>query len=69
MDYTVYSIKQVKDAIARALALGRDQKAAERAAAQALGITVEAVREAFAISGRSIASVGPNRLETADQSE
>lgn len=50
MDYTVYPIKQVKDALARALALGRDQEAAERAAAQALGITVEAVRDAVAIS-------------------
>lgn len=52
MDFAVISIEKVKDALARALALGQDQDqdAAERAAAQALGITVEAVRDAVAIS-------------------
>jgi len=50
MDFTVISIEKVKEAFARALALGQGQEAAERAAAQALGITVEAVRDAVAIS-------------------
>lgn len=45
MDFTVIPIQKVKAAFARALALNADREAAARAAAQALGITVEAVRE------------------------
>jgi hypothetical protein len=50
MDHAVYSIEKVREAVARALNLGAMQEAAERSAAQALGISVEAVREALAIS-------------------
>lgn len=50
MDFTVISIEKVKAAHARALALGQDREAAMHAAAQALAITVEAVREAIEIS-------------------
>lgn len=45
MDFTVIPIQKVTAAFARALALNADREAAARAAAQALGITVEAVRE------------------------
>ena len=55
MDFTVISIEKVKAALARAVAFGHDQDAAERAAAQALGITVEAVRDAIEISDSTAA--------------
>lgn len=45
MDFTVIPIEKVKTAFARALTLNADRETAARAAAQALGITVEAVRE------------------------
>ncbi|WP_418145527.1 hypothetical protein ABL850_15815 [Variovorax paradoxus] len=45
MDFTVIPIEKVKAAFARALRLNPDREAAALAAAQALGITVEAVRE------------------------
>lgn len=45
MDHAVYSIEKVRGAVERAVALGAPQAEAERSAAQALGITVEAVRE------------------------
>ena len=45
MDFTVIPIEKVKAAFARALDLNPDREAAARAAAQALGITAEAVRE------------------------
>jgi len=45
MDFTVIPIEKVKAAFARALALSGDSDVAARAAAQSLGITVEAVRE------------------------
>ncbi|SDX15108.1 hypothetical protein SAMN05518669_103410 [Variovorax sp. YR634] len=45
MDFTVIPIEKVKAAFARALAMNPDREAAARAAAQALGITAEAVRE------------------------
>jgi hypothetical protein len=45
MDFAVYPIEKVKAAFARALTLNPDREAAASAAAQALGITVEAVRE------------------------
>jgi hypothetical protein len=44
MDFAVYPIEKVKAAFARALTLNPDREAAASAAAQALGITVEAVR-------------------------
>ncbi|MDP9992020.1 hypothetical protein J2W28_001048 [Variovorax boronicumulans] len=50
MDFTVIPIEKVKAAFARALALNPDREAAARAAAQALGIPVETVREALAIN-------------------
>jgi hypothetical protein len=50
MDFAVIPIKNVQDAFARALALNSDREAAARAAAQALGITVDAVREVVATS-------------------
>lgn len=50
MDHAVYSIEKVREAVARAVALGAGQEAAERSAAQALGIPAEAVREALALS-------------------
>ncbi|QRF60200.1 hypothetical protein [Variovorax paradoxus] len=56
MDFAVISIEKVKDALARALALGQDRKAAMHAAAQSLGITVEAVREAIDISDSAAAA-------------
>lgn len=45
MDFTVIPIEKVKAAFARALILSGDHDVAARAAAQSLGITVEAVRE------------------------
>ncbi|CAA2106119.1 hypothetical protein [Variovorax paradoxus] len=45
MDFAVIPIEKVKAAFARALALNADREAAARAAAQALGITPEAVCE------------------------
>lgn len=45
MDFAVIPIEKVMAAFARALAMNSDREAAARAAAQALGITVEAVRE------------------------
>lgn len=45
MDFAVIPIENVMAAFARALAMNSDREAAARAAAQALGITVEAVRE------------------------
>lgn len=45
MDFTVIPIEKVKAAFARALALNSDREAAAYSAAQALGITAEAVRE------------------------
>lgn len=48
MDFTVIPIEKVKAAFERALALNPDREAAVRAAAQALGITTEAVREVVA---------------------
>ncbi|MEZ2297288.1 hypothetical protein [Variovorax sp. RCC_210] len=45
MDFTVYPIERVKAAFARALELNPEREAAACAAAQALGITPEAVRE------------------------
>lgn len=46
MDHAVYSIETVRAAFARALTLNpADREAAARSAAQALGITVEAVRD------------------------
>lgn len=50
MDHAVYPIEKVKAAFARALDLNPDREAAAAAAAQSLGITVEAVRDAVAIS-------------------
>jgi len=48
MDFTVIPIEKVKAAFARALDLSGDHDVAARAAAQSLGITVEAVREVVA---------------------
>lgn len=48
MDFAVIPIEKVMAAFARALNLNPDREAAARAAAQALGITVEAVREVVA---------------------
>ena len=45
MDFTVIPIDKVKAAFARALNLNPDREAAARVAAQALGITTDAVRE------------------------
>jgi hypothetical protein len=45
MDFTVIPIEKVKAAFARALDLTPDRDIAVSAAAQSLGITVEAVRE------------------------
>lgn len=50
MDHAVYSIEKVREAVARALILGAGRETAVHAAAQSLGISVEAVREALAIS-------------------
>jgi hypothetical protein len=46
---TIVSIEKVRAAYARALALSRDHEAACAAAAQALGIAVESVRDAIAM--------------------
>lgn len=48
MDFAVIPIEKVMAAFARALAMNSDREAATCAAAQALGITVEAVREVVA---------------------
>lgn len=48
MDYTVIPIEKVKAAFARALELNPDREAAAAAAAQALGIVVETVRDVVA---------------------
>lgn len=45
MDFTVIPIEKVMAAFARALAMNSDREAAARAAAQALGITIETVSE------------------------
>lgn len=45
MDFTIVPVEKVHAAFARALRLNLDREAAAQAAAQALGITVEAVRE------------------------
>lgn len=50
MDFAVIPIEKVKAAFARALALNPDREAAARAAAQSLGITVEAVLEVVEIT-------------------
>lgn len=50
MDFTVIPIEKVKAAFARALALNPDRDAAARAAAQALGVPLETVRDALALS-------------------
>jgi hypothetical protein len=55
MDFTVIPIEKVKAAFARALALNSDREAAAHAAAQALGITFEAVRE---VVGADAAAMG-----------
>jgi hypothetical protein len=49
MDFAVIPIEKVKAAFARALALNPDREAAARAAAQALCITAEAVREVVSV--------------------
>jgi len=48
MDFTVIPVERVRAAFARALALNSDRDAAFIAAAQALGITADAVREVLA---------------------
>ena len=50
MDHAVFSIEKVKEAVARAMALGADRETALLSAAQSLCIDVESVREALAIS-------------------
>ena len=50
MDFTVIPIEKVKAAFARAVAMNPDPEEAARAAAQALGITDETVREVMGIS-------------------
>lgn len=44
MDHAIYPVKQIKAAFDRAFELSADREAAMRAAAQSLGIAVEAVR-------------------------
>jgi hypothetical protein len=48
MDFIVIPIEKVQGAFERALELNPDREVAAFAAAQALGITVDAVREAVA---------------------
>lgn len=50
MDHTVMPIEKVLSAYVRARALHPDHEAACAAAAQALGIAVESVRDAVAMS-------------------
>ena len=45
MDHAVIPIKKIQDAFARALDLNPDREAAASAAAQALGIAPESVRD------------------------
>lgn len=55
MDHAVISIEKVREAVARAITLGATLEAAERSAAHALGIAVESVRDALAISEGTLA--------------
>ncbi|CAN7457449.1 hypothetical protein LJR099_003079 [Variovorax paradoxus] len=55
MDFSVIPIEKVVAAFARAIALHPDRDAAMRAAAQTLGITVEAVRNVVATHTRETA--------------
>lgn len=54
MDHAVYPIAKVVAAFARAITLNPDREAALRAAAQDLGITEEAVRDALSEVGEEV---------------